>query len=68
MIALLGLATGPVLCVEMSNGELMMSKAKFGGDYYWSTGEPPVSNIVQELEALGKFGVWFYKEHKFIKK
>jgi len=46
----------------------MLSKAEFGGDYYWSTGEPSVSNIVQELEALGQFGDWFYKEHKFIKK
>jgi len=44
----------------------MLSKVEFGGDYYWSTGEPPVNNVVQELEALGQFGDWFYKEHKDI--
>ena len=41
----------------LSNGDLML---------YWSTGEPSVNNIVQELEALGQFGDWFYKEHKDI--
>lgn len=57
----------PVLCVEMSNGDLMLSKVEFGGDYYWSEGPlEPVNNIVQELEAIGKFEDWFYKEHKDI--
>lgn len=57
----------PVLCVSSQNGELMLSKAEFGGDYYWSTGRlEPVNNIAQELEALGQFEDWFYKKHKDI--
>ena len=45
----------------------MLSKVEFDGDYYWSEGPlEPVNNIVQELEAIGKFEDWFYKEHKDI--
>lgn len=57
----------PVLCVDISDRELLLSKVEFGGDYYWSEGPlEPVNNIVQELEAIGKFEDWFYKEHKDI--
>jgi len=57
----------PVLCVSSQNEDLLLSKVEFGGDYYWSTGPlEPVNNVVQELEAIGRFGDWFYKEHKDI--
>jgi hypothetical protein len=44
-----------------------LSKVEFGGDYYWSEGPLETgNNIVQELEAIGKFEDWFYIQHKDI--